>query len=173
MGEFSVRRRFVFLFFMAMPSVFVFIQSIGSTFGVLFFLGAMQFLWLPVVVEDFKFKCVGVPGLLLACIFSILAASLFSEIYIGDFIKSLFLVGLFLLVDLFSRFFIKRGAFGVADFPAVFCLGFTIDVSVLGIWIAIAGIMGLAQALGNGLRAGDSVAMIPLLYFSWQFCVTL
>lgn len=173
MGEFSVGRRFVVFFFMSMPSIFILLQSIGSSFGVLFFLGAMQFFWLPLVVEDFKFKHVGVLRLVSACIFSIVAPIIFLEANGEDFIKSFFVVGLFVLVDFFSRLGFKRGAFGFADFPAVFCLGFTVGEDVLGIWIAISGIMGLAQALSNGLRVGDSVAMIPLLYFSWQFCVML
>jgi len=43
----------------------------------------------------------------------------------------------------------------------------------LGPRIMIASLLGLAQAWGQSRRLSGSVAMIPLLYLSWQFCVTV
>ena len=155
------------------PAIFLYFRTEHSPLIEQFYFVFMQLVWLPLVFEDLKYQAVNTLGLIFASLFSILATWLMIDFPPNSFLNALIMVALFGSIHFFYVFFRAQHPFGLGDYPALFVFSMTLESSVLGLWIALSSLMGLAKALGQESKLEGTVPMIPLLYLSWQFCVTL
>ena len=133
----------------------------------------MQWLWLPLVIQDYRAKEVMVVGLAVVTAASVIATWAVFGLAMIAIMQSVAVVAMFAAVHIVYRRYRGRDPFGLGDYPALAVLPLSLPPTALGPWIMIASLLGLAQAWRQSRSLSGSVAMIPLLYLSWQFCVTL
>ena len=159
--------------FLSIPTIFLYVRTVHTSHVEQVYFVLMQVIWLPLVLQDFKHHAVNALGLAVVTFVSVVATWLMIGIGQFSFFNAFFIVALFGTIHVIYRRFRGRDPFGLGDYPALFVLSLTLETSIFGLWIMLASLMGLAQAWGQAGTVKGSVAMIPLLYLSWQFCVTL
>jgi len=159
--------------FFAIPALYLAWANADAAPKTQVFFIVMQWLWLPLVIQDYMAKAVTVVGLAVVTAASIAATWALLGLTIAAVVQAATVVALFGAIHILYRRYRGRDPFGMGDYPVLAVLPLTLAPAALGPWIMIASLLVLAQAWGQSRRLSGSVAMIPLLYLSWQFCVTV
>lgn len=159
--------------FLAIPAVVLVYSTYDADVLAKLFFVSMQWIWLPLVLQDLKTKTVNAVGLSVVSGLTIAGTYFVFGIEGGNIINSLVLIMLFATLHVFYLLVRGRVPFGAGDYPTIFALSLSLNHQMFGPWIIIASSLGLAQAIGKQGSLNRRVALIPLLYMSWQFCVGL